>query len=164
MRGRPAFTALTALALLIVNVTLGRWACRGYPPRAFNNQLQGLNIARRALGSLLPLSARCTQDSLPETDEGVCSALLESCVLSAAFLRPLLVLSSLDHQSALELLSLPACCCACEQTQLLAIRDAGIVHSALSAAFPRQLTGSLEHLAPSSFAASQTRGIALAVL
>jgi hypothetical protein len=123
----PSDARPSCIALLIVNVH-GSLAAS----RAFNNQPAGVKHrpARPA--------ARCTQDSLP---------VLERCKLSAARPRPLLVSSRLDNQSALELLSLPACCCAREQKQLFLLSGTleSSIHPAPAAACPRQPAGFLEH-------------------
>jgi len=88
-----------------------------HPPRAFNNQPAGV----KHCPGLRPLHPRLP----PGTGlRGIC--------WTATFcLPPVLDLSSPSrhHQPAPELLSLPACCCACEQTQLRYSYspDAGIV-------------------------------------
>lgn len=97
---------------------------------------QGLNIARPPCCPRLPPGS-----GLREVSAGA---------LRSVCLPPALDLSSSPrhNQSAPELLSLPACCCAREQTQLFLLSGTleSSIHPALAAACPRQLAGFLEHL------------------
>lgn len=125
---RPSCIGL--LCLLIVALGLQR-----SPPGAFNNEPAGVKHRPAALLSKTPSRVR--------TKRGIC--------WSAAFcLPPALDLSSSPrhNQSAPELLSLPACCCAREQTQLFLLSGTleSSIHPAPAAACPRQLAGFLEHL------------------
>jgi hypothetical protein len=127
-----------------------------YPPRAFNNQAAG--VKHRPAGA--PWGACCTCPLPPGTGLTEASAGV-LCVLSAARPRPLFASSRLPVGARAAVVTRVLLCPRTDATTVptLTLRDAGIVRRATAAAYTRQLAGFLEHLAPSSFTASQTEAL-----